>query len=331
MNELYTFLLFIVLLFFYIHVTDQYKTGEDLEIYEMDYTNNNYLQTVCDVKQPVLFSYQTICPEFFENLVVSGGDIQVKEVADYWASEDTVDSITLSAESGISLMSTDTRSQYISENNEAFLVDSGIAGLYALHDEFLKPYFVCHTKLDMLMGSKRAYTPLRYHMDFRQYLIVQRGKVRVKMTPWKSKKYLYPIKDYENFEFRSPVNVWNPQQKYLHEMDKVKFLEFDVVSGDALFVPPYWWYSIQYIEPGTIVSSITYRNVMNCLANSPEYILYFFQQQNTRTRIAKVLAVPEEKVDKKEGENGSGSADGQELTPIEQSIQLLSVKNKVTE
>jgi hypothetical protein len=120
-------------------------------------------------------------------------------------------------------------------------------------------------------------------------------------------------------------------------MDKVKFLEFDVVSGDALFVPPYWWYSIQYIEPDTIVSSITYRNVMNCLANSPEYILYFFQQQNTRTRIAKVLAVPEEKVDKKEGEGengsgtGSGSADGQELTPIEQSIQLLSVKNKVTE
>ena len=326
MNELYSFLLFIVLLFLYIHIADQYKTGEDLEIYEMDYSTNTHLQTVCDVKQPVLFDYQSICPEFFENIALRGAaDIQVKESNDYWNTEDPVESISLPAESAVSLLSTDTRSQYISENNESYLIESGIAGLYSVNDEYLKPHFVCQTKLDIMTGSKRANTPLRYHMDFRQFIIVQSGKMRVKMTPWKSRKYLYPIKDYENFDFRSPINVWNPQHKYLHEMDRVKFLEFEVVQGQVLVIPPYWWYSIQYTEPNTILSSITYRTFMNGLANTPEYILYFFQQQNTRTHVAKVLVLPEIKED--ESDNSGTTEDKPvDVTPIQQSINLLTVK-----
>ena len=41
--------LFLLVLFFYIHVTAQFKKSEDLEIYEMDYSDNAHLQEVCDV------------------------------------------------------------------------------------------------------------------------------------------------------------------------------------------------------------------------------------------------------------------------------------------
>lgn len=44
MNFLITFLIFILILFLYIHINDQYKKSEDLEIYEMDYTSNMELQ-----------------------------------------------------------------------------------------------------------------------------------------------------------------------------------------------------------------------------------------------------------------------------------------------
>jgi hypothetical protein len=61
-------LIFLLILFFYIHIVHQYKRSEDLEIYEMDFSTNEHLQEVCEVKQPVLFDYKSVNPEFFEKL-----------------------------------------------------------------------------------------------------------------------------------------------------------------------------------------------------------------------------------------------------------------------
>ena len=44
MSGLLNFLLFIIVLVIYIHIINQLKTSEDLEVYEMDYTTNQYLQ-----------------------------------------------------------------------------------------------------------------------------------------------------------------------------------------------------------------------------------------------------------------------------------------------
>ena len=68
MSTILNILLFIIILFLYIHITHQLKKSEDLEIYEMDYSSNTHLQEVCEIKQPVLFEYKSINPEFFENL-----------------------------------------------------------------------------------------------------------------------------------------------------------------------------------------------------------------------------------------------------------------------
>jgi hypothetical protein len=116
------------------------------------------------------------------------------------------------------------------------------------------------------------------------------------MTPWKSSKYLYQNKDFDNYEFRSPINVWSPQKKYMHEMDKVKFLEFEVVEGHMLFIPPYWWYSIKYSgDADTVFSMFTYSSIMNFVANSPEIAKYYLQQNNIKKRITKTLELTEKK------------------------------------
>jgi hypothetical protein len=72
-------------------------------------------------------------------------------------------------------------------------------------------------------------------------------------------------------------------------MDKIKFLEFDVLTGHALFIPAYWWYSIQYTEEPTLITTFTYNNVMNCMANVPNFGLYYLQQYNTKTKVVKTL------------------------------------------
>ena len=43
MSGLINIILFITVLVIYIHIINQLKTSEDLEVYEMDYTNNIHL------------------------------------------------------------------------------------------------------------------------------------------------------------------------------------------------------------------------------------------------------------------------------------------------
>ena len=103
------------------------------------------------------------------------------------------------------------------------------------------------------------------------------------------------IKDYDNFEFRSPVNVWDVQQQYKADFDKVKVLDVELNEGDIIYIPAYWWYSIKY-EKLSSVCAFKYRTFMNVLAISPELILSLLQNQNIKREVASKM---ERKVDDK--------------------------------
>ena len=304
MNAFFHIFLFIFILFLYIHIINQYKTGEDLEIYEMDYMSNAQLQEVCSIKQPVLFQYKSVHPDLFdaldnENLgVLDAHDVKVKDARDYFKDEgcDSVDYTVMPYRSAETLMKTDTKSSYFIENNHSLPDDAGLLQVFQTNDELLKPPMTVITKYDILSGAKNTCTPIRYHNNERFILCVITGKITIKMTPWKSSKYLYQNKDYDMYEFWSPINVWKPQRKYFTEMDKLKFLEFDVNAGYAVCIPPYWWYSIKYDNnPDTIVTSFTYNTVMNCIANIPDTCIYFMQQQNIKKRTTKTIAMVDAK------------------------------------
>jgi hypothetical protein len=102
------------------------------------------------------------------------------------------------------------------------------------------------------------------------------------------------------------------------DMDQMKFLEFDVLEGYVLYIPPYWWYSLQFPDANPLILTATYDSAMSVLANSWDLTKYFFQQHNikekvTRTFVAEPLPVPvaEEKVEtvEKENENEKVSTD----------------------
>jgi len=102
---------------------------------------------------------------------------------------------------------------------------------------------------------------------------------------------LYPIYDYENFEFRSPVNPWNPQPKYSADFDKIKCLEFTLLPGKTLFIPAYWWYSIQFNSSDTSISCFYYRTYMNNLAITPYIALHALQIQNVKRDVVKKVNI----------------------------------------
>ncbi len=303
MNFFITFLIFMIILFLYVHINDQYKKSEDLEIYELDYVSNTHLQEICNVKQPTVFEMRNITPEIFSTIEnrepfanYENIDIKVKDVLDYWNPKIvSVDPIILSTSSFHTLMKSDPKAHFLMEDNPELFLDTEtkIGYLDAVRelDDFLKPSFTMHTKYDMLMGSDKCVTPLRYHTEYRKFLIVAKGKISVKMTPWKSRKHLHPVIDYDNYEFFSKINPWSIQKKYFNEMDKLKFLDFEVLAGHVLYIPPFWWYSIQ-LHQDTQVLSIQYQTTMNIISNLPDIFRYYLQFHNTKVKLSRTYNIP---------------------------------------
>lgn len=284
MNLIINTIIFLLVLFFYLHIVFHLKTCDDLEIYQIDTPSKEELEEVCDLRQPLIFSMDnrlnTIIKK--ENLLDNYGafDIKIRNIKEELDDENEL-YINLVLNNATSLIDRDDKSKYICENNADFIEETTLQKVFNQNDLFLRPSMVATCNYDIMFGSKGAATPFRYELAYRNYFLVTEGKVKIRLAPPKSKKYLDVINDYENFEFRSPVDPWNPQKKYLNEFDKIKCLDIEVIEGQLVYIPPYWFYSIQYSEPST-VCSLKYKPYMNILAICPNLFMQFLQNKNIK-------------------------------------------------
>jgi hypothetical protein len=150
---------------------------------------------------------------------------------------------------------------------------------------------VSNCDYDIMLGSENCCTPLRYELNYRNYFIVTQGKISVKLFPPKSAKYLNMVYDYENFEFRSPLNPWEIQTKYSADFDKIKCLDLELTVGKTIQIPAYWWYSIKF-DKDTSISCFRYRTYMNNAAISPNIFMYALQSQNIKRESVKKFELP---------------------------------------
>ena len=311
-NPFLAFFIFILILFFYIHITALWKTSNDLEIYESDYESPTQLQEICAVKQPVVFKFSKVpvASEFCERFQSAkfekydNVDVRIKDRQDYNKSmgskdnssqDSSVDYVPLSFRSARRLMMTDTNAKYFSEKNHVFLEESGLDRLSHSLDTLLKPPLSAYSKYDILLGSPLVTTPLRYHLESHKFIATTRGKIAVKLCPPKYSKIIPTNRDYENYEFWTTLNPGSNSPKDKDILQKIKFLDIEVNSGDVLFVPPYWWYSITFSgDPETTVATFTYDVAMNIAAQSKHWGLYYLQQSNIKTRPAKTIVVSDD-------------------------------------
>jgi hypothetical protein len=139
----------------------------------------------------------------------------------------------------------------------------------------------------MVSASQNTETPLQYNVNYRNFYLVTHGKIKIKLIPPKSARYLYSTDDYENFEFRSPLNPWEIQRQYKADFDKIKTLEIELIPGKIVYIPAYWWYSIKFLEPLTTICTFKYRTYMNTIAILPKLCMKTLQRQNTKREIVK--------------------------------------------
>jgi hypothetical protein len=289
------FFIFCLVLFFYLHIQFHLKTGEDLEMYEVDQPSKDRLEEICDLRQPVLFDFecQKIMDTTNRNYIsnnYSAFELKIRNVKE--TDENTELYMPLPMNASIKLFNEDNTSSYFTENNGDFLEETGVGKNMRYNDEFLRPYMVSNCNYDVLIGSSGTCTPFRYEINYRNYFLLTQGSAQIKLSPPHSKKYLYPNYDYENFEFSSPVNPWSPQPKYAGDFDKIKCLEFTLLPGKTLYIPAFWWYSIKF-HSNTSISCFNYRTYMNNFAILPYVGMHALQMQNVKRVVVKTVNINE--------------------------------------
>ena len=292
--------IFCLVLFLYLHIQYHLKTSDDLEVYTIERPSKETLEEICNIRQPVVFEFKNNRLLESCNLTTlddnyGAFDIQVRDVTNN--DENSELYLPFLLKEAINIFGEDKNEKYISEKNQDFLKETGAIKNYNYNDAFLRPPLVSKCIYDFMTGSVGSKTPLRYNINYRNFYYNTFGRVNIKLIPPVSSKYLYPVKDYDNFEFRSPVNVWNVQQEYKADFDKVKVLDMTLNKGEIIFIPAYWWYSIEY-ETVSSICAFKYRTFMNSLAISPEIVLYMLQGQNIKRDTVNKVDMTDKKEEK---------------------------------
>jgi hypothetical protein len=287
------FFIFCIVLFLYLHIQFHLKTSDDLEMYEIEELSKDRFEEICDLRQPVLFDFpsekiiQTTNKDYILNNY-HAFDVKIRNALDTDYNSEIY--IPLGLRDACKLFDDDKSGCHYSENNNEFLQETGAIKSMQYNDEYLRPYMVSNCNYDILMASEGTVTPLRYNLNYRNYFMVTQGSVKIKLSPPKNGRYLNSVCDYENFEFRSPVNPWDPQPQFKADFDKVKCLEITVVAGKVIYIPAYWWYSIKF-EKGSSISSFYYRTYMNNAAICNHFGMYALQIHNVKRNVVKTVAL----------------------------------------
>lgn len=297
MNVIYIVLIFCIVLFLYLHVYFHIKTSDDLEIYEIDSPSKEKLEEICDLRQPIKFEYMNeriLDTIQRRNIIDTYGafDVKVRNVKDP-VDEETGLYVPVAFSNALKIVEEDADQKYLVENNADFLEETSMLKSFRYNDSFLRPYMVSQCNYDFQIAGEGVRTPFRYELNYRNYLLVTEGEVKIKLSPPKSSRYLYQKKDYENMEFASPINPWAVQQQYKADFDKIKCLDITLTKGQILFLPAYWWYSIEF-GPTASMCSFKYKTYMNAVAILPHLVMKLLQTQNIKRNNIRILpdAVP---------------------------------------
>jgi len=296
MNYFIAIFIFCVVLFLYLHIYYHLKTSNDLEVYTIEKPSKNKLEEICDLRQPVVFEFSN--DRLLESCNLSSlddnyGAFDIK-LRDIKMKDDNSEMyLPFLFKEAIKIFQNDKDSKYITENNTEFLEETAAIKNFRYNDSFLRPSMVSKCTYDIWSGSIGAQTPLRYNLEYRTFIYLTSGKAKLKLIPPQSARYLNVDKDYDNFEFRSSVNPWDVQPEYKSEFDKVKVLDLEIAPGYIIFIPAYWWYSIEYEELSSICV-FKYRTYMSTLSTLPQTLMSYLQKQNIKREIAKKLDIVEQ-------------------------------------
>ena len=286
---LLSILLFCIILLVYLHIYYHLKVSSELEIYELDDLDKSKLEETCNMRQPVLFNYDNpqLTGVFKHSSLMKDFSIFDVKVRKWEETNNECQHVPLKM-SLVNKLFAKKSSDYYSEKNLDFLEESGLVKHIKQNDELLTPPLKMSCNYDIIFGSPNSITPLKYNLYNRNYFYVCDGDIKIKLIAPVFSKHLNIDKDYEMFEFRSPLNVWNIQNAYKENFGKTKVMELKLAKNSIIQIPSYWSYSIQFGENATVLN-ISYTTIMSAMSTMPQQILHLLQQQNVKRKTIKSI------------------------------------------
>ncbi len=288
MELVINFMIFCIVLFIYIHVYTHIKSSNYLEVYEVENLSKDKFEEIIRFKQPVLLNSFLLTNKIDKNYLIT--NYPTFDLNLY--NKQTGLFVETKVEDYEAIINCDTSNHYITYNNTEFLEETTIDKLLTSNDIFFRPYNVCYKNYDIIMGKKNNTTQLKYSINSRNILYLSTGKIEVTMCPPKYYKYLHVQKNYELLDFYSAIDINNVQTHYISDYRKVKFLRVPLNTTQVLIIPPYWFYSIKFLEENTIVFFNSYRTYTSSIAIVPELFIQVLQVlQETKCKINTIKQV----------------------------------------
>ena len=283
--------LFILLtvLFLYIHINFNTKTSNYLEIYEINNPSKEYLEDICDKRQPTLIKNQNVDSIAIYDLKYLNDNYNSFELNICNTKNDN--NIRLLFSNSINLFNNDISCRYISLNNGYFIKDTTLEKTLSTVDMFYRPINTIYKEYDVILGSKDAYTKMKSALFSRNYLMLVSGSVELSLTPPRYTTYLHTSIDYSNLEYISNIDLYDPSKGNVNNINKVKILKTILKPGDIFFIPSYWYYSLKILENDTLMYNFKYRTLMYNISILPKLLISILQKNNTHHIFTKVLDV----------------------------------------
>lgn len=291
MNVFIFIFIFCLILFLYLHVFYHLKISNDLEVYSVVNPTKEKLEEICDIRQPVVFT--------LENPILTDIDLEYIQ-KNYGAFDINIinseidennnniysDGLPFILNEAIEFLKIDAdedKKGFMSIKNNDFLQETTLIKKFKKNDYFLRPPLVSTCYYDIIFGCKNSTTKLLYDVNYRNYFMCLDGKITIRVVSPTYKKYMNHESNYLDFEFYSPLNVWNIQSQYKNQFDKVKTMDIVLNKGDIVYIPAYWYYSILFNDQSSI-ATFKYRTYMNTFAILPELSMYFLQNNNIKRK-----------------------------------------------
>lgn len=265
-----TIIIFILALLLYIHVQQEFKYFTDMEIYETKYIGKTHFLNESATKLPMIIHLEEI-PSIDFNMMKQNAtdDLEVRDVREIYKTKKS-EPFPLSFSRTSILLDTDKQSAYYTSHNSHLFANDSFVDLTHKWDQLLKP-FASFSQYDALFGSKFTITPFYYHNATSLFLFIppRSKEVKIRMCP-----FSFHHKLHASNEGWSPI----PPKTIA---SKNGILDFFLYSGKVLFIPPYWFYSIEFFDSKTIVNKVKYTTPLNAFANLKSVFMKFATEERT--------------------------------------------------
>ena len=283
MNSIYTFIIFLLILFIYLHVVNYNKKNNDTEIYEIDNSvSKPVFENILNLKQPVFFMFENdymynINYDFLNN-VLENEEIELHNCNDndnYFFREKYSNLIKLK----------NTNEKYISENNYELLSRTKIVKYLNNCDGSLRPPMVTKCQYDIVLGTKESYTNLKTELNFRNFILVNHGKIELILISPKYKDVINTTFDNDNFIEYTTMTPFNSNNKNVFE--NIEFKRVMLNTGNMMYIPVHWYYSIKILTDDTVVCGFKYNTIISNICSIPKHMLKYLEIMNTKYNITK--------------------------------------------